>query len=43
MKTEKFTRRQALQATAVLGTTLLLPVTETTGKSLFAGKTPRSH
>jgi hypothetical protein len=40
MKTEKFTRRQALQATAVLGTTLLLPVQKLQATSLFAGKTP---
>src|SRR5882757_214799 len=40
MKTEKFTRRQALRATAVLGTALLLPVQKLQATSLFAGKTP---
>jgi hypothetical protein len=40
MKTENFTRRQALQATAVLGTALLLPVQKLQATTLFAAKTP---
>jgi len=38
MKSEKFTRRQALQATAVLGTSLLLPIGKLNAMPLQAGK-----
>ncbi len=40
MKTEKFSRRQALQATAVLGTTLLLPLQKLQAASIITAKTP---
>jgi hypothetical protein len=40
MKTEKFTRRQALQATAILGTALLLPVNKIQAMPLPPVKTP---
>jgi hypothetical protein len=40
MKTDKFTRRQALQATAVLGTSLLLPLQKLQAASVSTAKTP---
>ena len=40
METKKFTRRQALQATAILGTGLLLPVQKLNARPLSAGTTP---
>ncbi|MDB5032602.1 DUF1259 domain-containing protein [Mucilaginibacter sp.] len=40
METNKFTRRRALQATAVLGTTLLLPLQKLEAASLSLAKTP---
>jgi hypothetical protein len=40
METNKLTRRQALQATAVLGTALLLPVDKARAITLPPGKTP---
>jgi hypothetical protein len=40
METSKFTRRQALQATAVLGTALLLPPNKIQAAALLQGKTP---
>jgi len=40
MKAEKFSRRQALQATAVLGTTLFLPLQKLQASSILAAKTP---
>jgi hypothetical protein len=40
METNNFTRRQALQATAVLGTALLLPVNNINAASLPPDKTP---
>lgn len=40
METKKFTRRQALQATAVLGTTLLLPVDKLQAKARLSETTP---
>lgn len=40
METNKLTRRQALQATAVLGTALLLPVDKLQAEPLLPGKTP---
>jgi hypothetical protein len=40
METNKFTRRQALQATAVLGTALLLPVIQINAAALPPGQTP---
>ena len=40
MKTEKFTRREALQATAILGTALLLPVSKIQAMPLPPVKTP---
>ena len=40
METNKFTRRQALQATAVLGTTLLLPLKKLQAASLPIASTP---
>ena len=40
METKKFSRRQALQATAILGTALLLPVQHGQAKALPLGKTP---
>ncbi|MDB5009381.1 MAG: hypothetical protein JWR67_3940 [Mucilaginibacter sp.] len=40
METNKFTRRQALQATAVLGTTLFLPLQNIQASSVSAAKTP---
>ncbi|WP_295676951.1 LppY/LpqO family protein [uncultured Mucilaginibacter sp.] len=40
MKTQQFTRRQALQATALLGTSLLLPVNKMQAMPMPQGKTP---
>lgn len=40
METEKFSRRQALQASAVLGTALLLPVNKLLAIPIAQGKTP---
>jgi hypothetical protein len=40
METKKFSRRQALQATAILGTALLLPVQHSQAKILTLGNTP---
>ncbi len=40
METKKINRRQALQATAVLGTALLLPIQKLQATTLIAGKTP---
>ncbi|HEY4195404.1 MAG TPA: DUF1259 domain-containing protein [Mucilaginibacter sp.] len=40
METKKFSRRQALQATAILGTALLLPVQHSQAKTLTLGNTP---
>jgi len=40
METKKFSRRQALQATAILGTALLLPVQHIEAKALPSGNTP---
>jgi hypothetical protein len=40
METNKFTRRQALQATAVLGTALLLPINKIQATPLITGTTP---
>lgn len=40
MDTNKFTRRQALQVTAVLGTTLLFPAGHTIAAALYSGNTP---
>ena len=40
MKTQQFTRRQALQATALLGTSLLLPVNKMQAIPMPQGKTP---
>src|SRR5882762_7633022 len=40
METNKFTRRQALQATAVIGTALLLPIDKVKAITLPSGKTP---
>jgi hypothetical protein len=40
METNKFSRRQALQATAVLGTALLFPVNKTQATLTAPGKTP---
>jgi hypothetical protein len=40
METNKFTRRQALQATAVLGTALLLPINKVQAMPLLTGTTP---
>jgi hypothetical protein len=40
METQKFSRRQALQATAVLGTALLLPTTKIEAMALPQPKTP---
>jgi hypothetical protein len=40
METNKFTRRQALQATAVLGTALLLPINKIQATPLLTGNTP---
>jgi hypothetical protein len=40
MKTQQFTRRQALQATALLGTSLLLPVNQLQAMPVPQGKTP---
>src|ERR1700676_496504 len=40
METNKFTRRQALQATAVLGTALLLPNKKQQAIPLITGTTP---
>jgi hypothetical protein len=40
METKKFSRRQALQATAVLGTTLLLPFEKLRASAISAAKTP---
>jgi hypothetical protein len=40
METNKFTRRQALQATAVLGTALLLPINKIQAAPLLTGNTP---
>lgn len=40
METQKFSRRQALQASAVLGTALLLPVNKLLAIPIAQGKTP---
>ena len=40
METKKFTRRQALQATAVLGTTLLLPIDKLQASARLSENTP---
>jgi hypothetical protein len=40
MKTEKFSRRQALQATAVLGSALLLPLQKLQAAPITTAKTP---
>jgi hypothetical protein len=40
METNKFTRRQALQATAILGTALLLPINKVQAMPLLTGNTP---
>ncbi|SHM03880.1 DUF1259 domain-containing protein [Mucilaginibacter sp. OK098] len=40
MEKHKFTRRQALQATVVLGTTLILPLQKLQAASLLIAKTP---
>ncbi|MDB4904963.1 MAG: hypothetical protein JWQ63_4244 [Mucilaginibacter sp.] len=40
METNKFTRRQALQATAILGTALLLPINKVQAMPLLTGTTP---
>jgi hypothetical protein len=40
METNKFTRRQALQATAVLSTALLLPIDKAKAITLPSGNTP---
>jgi hypothetical protein len=40
METQKFSRRQALQATAVLGTALLLPTNKIEAMALPLAKTP---
>jgi hypothetical protein len=40
MKSEKFTRRQTLQATALLGTSLFLPAENLNAMALQIGKTP---
>src|SRR5476651_1037739 len=40
MKTLQFTRRQALQATALFGTSLLLPINKLQAMPMPSGKTP---